>query len=181
MFYHRLPFMSWIDLLQPDLILGESVLGLTPEVIRDRQIKGLILDVDETIVPVGRRQLDPDVQAWAQEIQQVVPLSLVSNNVGYERIRTIAEGMNVPFIASAGKPSRRKLRLAAAQMDLPLTQIAMVGDRLFTDILAGNRLGLFTILVQPMLEPNSKDPKNLLRTAEFWISQQLGVTLRALP
>ncbi|NJM97236.1 MAG: YqeG family HAD IIIA-type phosphatase [Phormidesmis sp. RL_2_1] len=173
--------MSWVNLLQPDLILGQSILGITPELLRDRNLKGLLLDVDETIVPVGKQQLDPDVQAWAQQLQRTVPLALVSNNVGYERIRLIAEGMAVPFVASAGKPSRRKLRKAAEAMDLPVEQIAMVGDRLFTDILAGNRLGLFTILVQPMLEPNSRDPKNLLRNAEFWISQQLGVTLSAIP
>ncbi|MGB7084116.1 MAG: YqeG family HAD IIIA-type phosphatase [Phormidesmis sp.] len=177
--------MARARLLQPDLVLGQSVLGITPEVIRDRNLKGLLLDVDETIVPVGRRQLDPAVAEWAQAIQSVVPLSLVSNNVGYERIRIIAEDMargsnGVPFIASAGKPSRRKLRKAAVEMALPFEQIAMVGDRLFTDILAGNRLGLFTILVQPMLEPDSKDPKNLLRNAEFWISRQLGVTLSDL-
>ena len=165
-------------LLQPDLILGKSVLGITPELLVKKGLKGLILDVDETIVPVGRKLLALEVQDWAKEIQTQVPLSLVSNNVGYERIKAIAQGMNVPFIASAGKPSRRKLRKAAVEMGLPFEQIAMVGDRLFTDVLAGNRLGLFTILVQPMLEPNSKDPKNLLRNAEFWISKQLGVTLK---
>lgn len=170
--------MTRTHLLQPDLILGKSVLGITPELLAKKGLKGLVLDVDETIVPVGRKQLDPEVQAWAQQIQAQVLLSLVSNNVGYARIKAIAEGMQVPFIASAGKPSRRKLRKAAMEMDLPFEQIAMVGDRLFTDILAGNRLGLFTILVQPMLEPNSKDPKNLLRNAEFWISKQLGVTLK---
>lgn len=169
--------MSWVTLLQPDLILGKSVLGITPQVICDRNLKGLVLDVDETIVPVGRKQLAEEVQAWAKEIQTVVPLSLVSNNVGYERIRIIAEGMNVPFVAGAGKPSRRKLRKAADAMGLPFEQIAMVGDRLFTDVLAGNRLGLFTILVQPMLEPNSIDPKDFLRNAEFWVSQRLGNTL----
>ena len=178
--------MSWVDLLQPDLILGQSILGLTPEVIQSKGLKGLILDVDETIVPVGQKQLDPAVQDWVRDIQQVVPLSLVSNNVGYDRIRSIAESIMhdnqpVPFIASAGKPSRRKLRVAADQMGLPFDQVAMVGDRIFTDILAGNRVGLLTILVQPMLKPNSRDPKNLLRNAEFWISQQLGVTLQALP
>jgi len=178
--------MSWVNLLQPDMILGKSILGLTPEVIQSKGLKGLILDVDETIVPVGQKQLDVDVQNWVSEIQQVVPLSLVSNNMGYERIRQIAESMMqgnqpVPFIASAGKPSRKKLRVAAEQMGLPFEQVAMVGDRLFTDVLAGNRVGLFTILVQPMLKPNSRDPKNLLRNAEFWVSQQLGVTLKALP
>lgn len=178
--------MSWVDLLQPDLILGKSILGLTPEVIHSKGLKGLILDVDETIIPVGNKQLAPEVQAWVSDIQQVVPLSLVSNNVGYERIRQIAESMAqdnqpVPFIASAGKPSRKKLRVAAEQMGLPFEQVAMVGDRIFTDVLAGNRVGLFSILVQPMLRPNSRDPKNLLRNAEFWVSEQLGVTLQSLP
>ena len=79
--------MSWVDLLQPDCVLEQSVVGLTPDVLQSKGLKGLILDVDETIIPVGRKQLDPDVLAWATEIQQVVPLSLVSNNVGNERIR----------------------------------------------------------------------------------------------
>ncbi len=173
--------MSRIKLLQPDLILEDSVLGITPELLERQGIKGLILDVDETIVPVGRKLLDADVLAWAQAIKEVVPLSLVSNNTGQTRISQIADSLQVPFVASAAKPSRRKLRTAASAMDLPFAQIAMVGDRLFTDVLAGNRVGLFTILVAPMLEPNSKDPKNLLRSTEFWISQQLGVTLKSIP
>ncbi|MEL7354878.1 MAG: YqeG family HAD IIIA-type phosphatase, partial [Cyanobacteria bacterium J06560_5] len=166
--------MSWVTLLQPDLVLSQTVLGITPELIQTKHLKGLILDVDETIVPVGQRQLAPDIETWAKDLQQLVPLSLVSNNIGYERIRKIAARLDVPFVASAGKPSRKKLRAVAEKMDLPFEQVAMVGDRLFTDVLAGNRVGLFTILVKPMLEPNSRDPKNLLRNAEFWISKQLG-------
>ncbi len=173
--------MSWIELLQPDLVLEQSVLGITPELLQQQGLKGLVLDVDETIVPIGKKLLDADVLDWAQSIKETVPLALVSNNTGQVRIRQIADSLQVPFVASAGKPSRRKLRTAASAMDLPFEQIAMVGDRLFTDVLAGNRLGLFTILVAPMLEPNSKDPRNLLRSTEFWISQQLGVTLKALP
>jgi len=172
--------MSWVTLLQPDIVLADSVVGITPELLEEHGLKGLVLDVDETIVPVGRQQLEADVQTWIEAIQRIVPISLVSNNVGRERIRLIGEGLGVPYVASAGKPSRKKLRKAAEAMDLPLSQIAMVGDRLFTDVLAGNRLGLFTILVQPMLTPNSRDPKNLLRNAEFWISQQLGVTLKSV-
>lgn len=173
--------MSWIKHLQPDLILEKSVLGITPELLQRKGLKGLVLDVDETIVPVGRKLPDDEVLAWAQSIKETIPLSLVSNNTGQVRISQIADSLQVPFVARAGKPSRRKLRTAATAMDLPFEQIAMVGDRLFTDVLAGNRLGLFTILVAPMLEPNSKDPKNMLRNAEFWISQQLGITLKSMP
>jgi HAD superfamily phosphatase (TIGR01668 family) len=55
--------------------------------------------------------------------------------------------------------------------------VAMVGDRLFTDVLAGNRLGLFTILVEPMVEHNEVARSYSLRNLEVWISKQLGVSL----
>jgi uncharacterized protein len=64
-------------------------------------------------------------------------------------------------------------------MDLPVHQIAMVGDRLFTDVLAGNRLGMFTVLVEPMLNPAQKKPRYLLRNFEVWLSQILGASLAA--
>ena len=59
----------------------------------------------------------------------------------------------MPYILGAAKPSRRKLRQAVDGMNLPVDQVAMVGDRLFTDVLAGNRLGMFTILVEPSSIP----------------------------
>jgi HAD superfamily phosphatase (TIGR01668 family) len=66
-------------------------------------------------------------------------------------------------------------------MQLPIEQIAMVGDRLFTDVLAGNRLGMFTILVEPMVTPMSKPGKYLVRSTEVWLSQILGVSLHSEP
>ncbi|QYO64574.1 HAD hydrolase-like protein [Leptolyngbya sp. 7M] len=53
----------------------------------------------------------------------------------------------------------------------------MVGDRLFTDVLAGNRLGMFTILVEPMVNPAKIQNRYLLRDIEVWFSQILGVSL----
>jgi HAD superfamily phosphatase (TIGR01668 family) len=55
--------------------------------------------------------------------------------------------------------------------------VAMVGDRLFTDVLAGNRLGMFTILVEPMVHPELSPKSHSLRNLEVWISEKLGVTL----
>jgi hypothetical protein len=77
----------------------------------------------------------------------------------------------------ARKPSRRKLKKAAEAMNLPVEQVAMVGDRLFTDVLAGNRLGMFTILVEPMVDPARTVTSYPTRDFEVWISQSLGVTI----
>jgi len=170
--------MTWGKLLQPDLVLGDSVIGLTPDIVRRHRLRGLVLDVDETLVPIRCPQTDQAVRAWCEQMKPLVSLWLVSNNLNETRIRRIAQSVDVPYIMGARKPSRRKLRQAIYAMDLPIQQIAMVGDRLFTDVLAGNRLGLFTILVDPMITPGEVARYSWVRAFEVWLSQKLGVSLQ---
>lgn len=169
--------MRCSQLLQPDLVLGSDILGLTPELIRQHQLRGLVLDVDETLVPIRQAEIDPAVVRWAAAVRSQTQFWLVSNNINTQRIRRIADLLEAPYIAGAGKPSRRKIRLALEAMDLPNHQVAIVGDRLFTDVLVGNRIGLFTILVEPMVPPNQALHNSPMRNLEVWISQRLGVTL----
>ncbi len=169
--------MSWGELLQPDLILHGTILTLTPEILQKHRLKGLVLDVDETLVPIRMFEVSEALLPWVNDIRQTAKLWLVSNNISESRIKRIAQTLDLPYIAGAGKPSRRKLRRAVAEMDLPIDQIAMVGDRLFTDVLAGNRLGMFTILVEPMVNPNEAVKRSPLHSFEVWLSQVLGVTL----
>lgn len=157
----------WVSLLQPDLILEDSILQLTPKLLNQYQLKGLVLDVDDTIVSTKAADVTPELLAWLTEIKATIPIWLVSNNMKRSRIERIAKSLDLPYIFGASKPSRRKLRRAVTAMNLPYEQIAMVGDRLFTDVLAGNRLGVFTILVEPVAH------SSLLRTIELGIYQNL--------
>lgn len=166
-----------ITLLQPNLILGGTIFDLTPQILQECEIKGLILDVDETLVPFKQRDASNDLQQWVAEIKRTTPIWLVSNNISQTRIANIANSVNLPFISAAQKPSRRGLRQAAQAMDLPVDKIAMVGDRLFTDVLAGNRLGMYTILVEPMIDPLVAVRSHPIRDFEIWLSQLLGVSL----
>lgn len=165
--------------LQPDLVLGQPVLGINLDLIKQHQLQGLVLDVDETLVPIRESDTTAEVREWFATLKAQVPIWLVSNNLNEPRIRRIAESLSAPYITGAGKPSRRKLRRAAEAMQLPIEQIAMVGDRLFTDVLAGNRLGMFTILVEPMVTPMGKPGKYFVRSTEVWVSQILGVSLQS--
>lgn len=165
--------------LQPDLVLGETILSLTPALLRQHQIRGLVLDVDETLVPFRQTQVTQELSQWVSQIRQGVALWLVSNNLSENRISRIAESLDLPYILGARKPSRRKLRQALQAMNLPVSQVAMVGDRLFTDVLAGNRLGMFTILVEPMVDPAIAVRSHPIRDVEVWLSQIMGVSLIA--
>ncbi len=173
--------MPLFPLLQPDLVLGRPILHLTPELLTRYRIEGLVLDVDDTIVPIGSKATDPELEIWVEQIRQIVPLWLVTNNPSQVRIGAIADRLSLPYFLSAGKPSRRKLRQAVEAMQLDPARVAMVGDRIFTDVLAGNRLGMFTILIEPIVtEPqvigDSSASFRLLRRVEFALAKTLGVS-----
>jgi hypothetical protein len=175
---HYSPFlMTWQKLLQPDLVLPGTILTLTPEILYCHNLKALVLDVDETLLPTRRRDVSDELIAWITCIRQVVPLWLVSNNISEVRIRRIAGMLEVPYVFGAGKPSRRKLKQAVVALGLPVEQIGMVGDRFFTDVLAGNRMGMFTILVQPMVPPNETPNPCSMHNLEVFILQGLGASI----
>jgi uncharacterized protein len=166
-----------VRLLQPNLVLAGSVLQLTPAILQAHGLKGLILDVDDTLVPTWSRDIPPEVLQWLAEIRSTTQLWLVSNNINEARIQRIGETLNIPYIHSAAKPSRRKLRQALQSINLPPNQVGMVGDRLFTDVIAGNRMGMFTVLVEPIMNPTEASSKGLLRSFEIWFSRLLGASI----
>jgi uncharacterized protein len=166
-----------MKLLQPDVVLGGNVLSLTPALIRDHGLRGLVLDIDDTIVPVKTTEVSPEIVAWLTEIRQDCKIWLVTNNPQRKRIATIANSLDLPYLLSAAKPSSRKLRQAVEDMALPYAQVAMVGDRIFTDVLGGNRLGLLTILAQPIESAASTSSFHLLRQIEFGLARMSGVSL----
>ncbi|MBD2437447.1 YqeG family HAD IIIA-type phosphatase [Nostoc sp. FACHB-110] len=169
--------MTWNNLLQPDLILEGSVLQLTTDIIQQYGLKGLVLDVDETLVPFTVGTASLELQQWVDQIRTDVDLWLVSNNLSEVRIGSIARSLNLPYYLGAAKPSRRKIRAALQAMDLPAAQVGMVGDRLFTDVLAGNRLGMFTILVEPIVHPDAALRSHPIRNFEVWFSEILGASI----
>lgn len=164
------------SLLEPNLFLGGPIIHLTPDILQQNGLKGLILDVDETLVPVKQRYATPDLIHWSNQIKEVADIWLVSNNLSHKRIGRIAESLDLPYLLGAQKPSRKKLRQAMESMALRPQEVAMVGDRLFTDVLAGNRLGLFTVLVEPMVDPLKASRQHPVRNVEVWVSQLLGAS-----
>jgi HAD superfamily phosphatase (TIGR01668 family) len=166
-------------ILQPSLILGDTILSLTPTILARYNIEGLILDVDETLVPLREKEVSVELRQWITEIEKVATIWLVSNNLSENRIGSIAQSLNLPYAVGAKKPSRKKLIQAATAMKLPIEKVAMVGDRLLTDVLAGNRLGMFTILVEPMVDPEVAARSYLFRNFEVWLSRLVGVSLAA--
>lgn len=137
------------DLLCPNLII-KSLYDIEAHTLKQQGIKGIIFDLDNTIIPWDSPTMSPEIIDWLQELlAQGFKLCLVSNNMG-KRVRNIGGTLGIPFVSRAYKPAKSGFRQAMATMELTDRQVAVVGDQLFTDILGGNRLGLYTIWVTPL-------------------------------
>ncbi|HEY8909710.1 MAG TPA: YqeG family HAD IIIA-type phosphatase [Desulfosporosinus sp.] len=120
------------------------------QLVRDG-IRGLIIDLDNTMTPWNDVEVGPKVAQWFIEVNDAdIRACVVSNNKKRQRVAVVAERLGIPFVFRATKPRGRAFRAGMDLLGTGPKDTAAIGDQLFTDILGGNRLGLYTILVTPI-------------------------------
>ena len=169
-------------LLVPDAVVGH-VTAIRPAMLRARGLRGLIVDLDNTLTHWNARGCAPEISGWLDDLRQSgIAVCIVSNN-GAERVRGFCAGLSdpPPWIAQARKPRRSAYRRALALLELSASAAAVVGDQVFTDVFGGNRAGLLTILVAP-LGRREFAVTRLVRVVEgLWLRRlQAGGAVRSL-
>ena len=96
---------------------------------------------------------------------------MFSNNPSKNRIQLIAEQLDLEFTFSGGKPSKKKLKKILDTIPYSYNEIAIIGDRIFTDILVGNRLGMYTILVDSVDYYGKRIERNIFQSIERFIAK----------
>lgn len=128
----------------------KSVFQITPEQLKEQGIKGIITDLDNTLVEWDRPDATPQLVEWFASMQQAgIQVTIVSNN-NELRVKSFADPMQIPFIYKARKPFRKAFLTSLRLMGLKRAEVVVIGDQLLTDVLGGNRLNLHTILVIPV-------------------------------
>ncbi len=138
--------------LTPDWEPGVITSRIPLQHLLDQDLKALVIDVDGTLVSGSRPLISEKTKVWLSEAGKHLALHLLSNNPSKKRIRTVAEELALPYTYKAAKPRKGALQKVLIQLNEEPEKVGMIGDRLFTDVLAGNRLGLYTILVKPLNE-----------------------------
>lgn len=124
--------------------------SLSVEELKNRGIRGLIVDLDNTLMGFRQTELEADHLEWVQRVHEHgLRIVMVSNNFT-ERVSGIAAQLGVESISNALKPLPFAVMRAMRILGMPRGQIAMVGDQLFTDVLCGKLCGLYTILTEPI-------------------------------
>lgn len=139
------------ELLVPNQRLN-NIFEIDAGYLKSIGIKGIITDMDNTLVPWSDRTVYPKLAEWFITLKKMgFKLYIVSNN-SRDRGALLARELDIPAIWYAVKPRRKAFRKAISEMQLAPEEVAVVGDQILTDVLGGNRLGLHTILVRPISE-----------------------------
>ncbi len=142
---------AWpLSVLAPDEV-ADRVADIDLEALRAGGIEGLLLDVDNTLVPWATCEMDEATEDWVGRAKQGFAICLLSNSVRGKRMRRLAEQLSVPGVSAWGlgrKPFAGGFKRALRETGTEPETTAMVGDQLLADVLGGNRCGMYTIWVK---------------------------------
>lgn len=128
----------------------KSVLDITPEDIQKMGARAIGLDIDNTIAPDGTFNFLEGVEKWFQTMRAAgIPIMLISNGTIF-RVGPISKKFGLPYVSLSCKPFSHGLKKAAKKMGVPVSQMAMLGDQLFSDVKAANRCGAIAVRIDPM-------------------------------
>ena len=136
-------------------IIASSLTDLTPELLRDRNIRLLMLDFDNTIVPYTTNVPTPEMTDWLDRMNELedIRLCIVSNS-HKDRVPTFCAERGLACITYARKPSGKGIRECLNKFGIPASEAALVGDQIYTDTLGANCAGVTSILVDAISNHN---------------------------
>lgn len=138
-------------ILYPKIYI-DNVKEITFELLEKNGIKGLILDVDNTLIDYYKN-MPEGTDKWCEDLKNKgIKFCIASNSNKKEKVKEVSEKLNIPYIYFAKKPLKMGLNKAKNIMELKNNEVAVVGDQIFTDVLGANRCKMFSILVNPIEE-----------------------------
>lgn len=138
-------------LITPDIIV-RHVSDISVKMLQEKGIRGIVTDLDNTLVAYRAEDVAEEISRWLTSLLAAkMGVCVASNTRRLSRLRRIADDLGILHVpANCGKPGTKGLRHALELLNVSPAEAAMVGDQLFTDIVGGNRLGLTTVLVNPL-------------------------------
>ena len=130
-------------------LITDKLTDITPELLRQRNIRLLMLDFDKTIVPYTTTTPTAEMETGLADMNALpdIQLCIVSNSHN-DRVPKFCRERNMAVITHAKKPFTKGINECLAKYGIPASQAALVGDQIYTDTLGANCAGVTSILVK---------------------------------
>ena len=137
----------------PDMY-QQSIYTIDYQKLLNKGIKCLLFDLDNTLVPVTDRKPTKKLHELFDNLKNEGFKVIIFSNSTKNRLKPFKEELNVDCCASARKPFKEKFLLVLKEYRYNVNEVAIIGDQILTDIVGGNKIGILTVLINPI---SSKD------------------------
>lgn len=125
---------------------AESVFSIDYHKLYQRGYRGLIFDIDQTLVPHGYDST-AEIDTLFQKIHSVGLKTLFLSNNDEERVTSFLKNIDSLYICDAQKPDTTSFLKAIQMLGVKKEEALVIGDQIFTDILGSNKCGIASVLV----------------------------------
>ena len=159
-------------------LMTDKLTDITARLLRERNIRLLMLDFDNTIVPYTTSIPTDEMAAWLRKMAASdIQLCVVSNS-HKDRVKIFCAEYGIPCITHANKPFTKGIRECLEKFHCPPREAAIVGDQIFTDTLGGNAAGVATILVKAIDNHNFwLKARHVLEKPFIYLARKRRITL----
>ena len=135
-------------------VITEKLTDLSPQYLREHNIRLLMLDFDNTIVPYTTTTPTREMTDWLRMMNASDVTMCVVSNSRNDRVKKFCAAYGLDCITHAKKPSAKGILRCVARYDIPKNQCALAGDQIYTDTLGANCAGVRSILVRAIHNHN---------------------------
>lgn len=128
----------------------QNIYEITPEFLKEKGITAIVSDIDNTLVTYDDPEPTEELTKWFKSLEDAgIKLAFISNNKG-DRVKLFNRSLGYHAFPNAHKPLIKTMLRAIETLGEGKEHTAALGDQILTDIVAGNRSGIYTILVPPI-------------------------------
>ncbi len=150
--------ISVISVLSSPDFCFDNVTDIDIDFLEWNGIKAVLLDIDNTLTQHNGTEPYDGVREWVDSIKSAgVKVAIISNAKDEQRVRLFAEKLEIDnYIWDAKKPFTKGFGQLTKDLGVDKSEVVVIGDQIFTDVLYANCVGAMSILVDP------KDKKEAL-------------------
>ena len=134
----------------------KSIYDIPYEALKKKGIKCLIFDFDNTLVASTKSDWDKRLEKLMEKLEKEGFILLILSNNTQKRFEKFKKKFHIRVISFGVKPLTIKFRKILKEYHLNKEEVAMIGDQIFTDMLGANKVGIYTILVDPLEKKDLK-------------------------
>lgn len=137
------------DRFVPD-VHSQSIYRINYKKLSEKGIKCIIFDLDNTIAPIDEDEPSKEAIDLMFDIKDLGIRPILMSNSGKKRVEPFRNKLEIDSCASATKPLTKNYKKILEVYKLKPEEVACVGDQLITDILGSNKMGMTSILINPI-------------------------------